>query len=730
MKKDNLIDLSSHWLFRRGRAGRRWVGGGDSSGVEQVDLPHCWNAVDTFQDNVAYYRGPGAYRKTFRLPTDVFGTDPDGAWILESEGFYGTGDVWLNCGKVAEVDGEYLGFRLDVGKFVMPGENQLAIRLTNRCRSFVLPGLKMPDFLLHGGLAGRVFLRREPSVHLDRSGLQIAISGVDSQCPTVCISSSIHNSSASARSVRVRWTILDPDGRESGRQESDSTGIPARGAHDLAGLRFQMLSPALWSPERPSLYVLRCEILDSAGTVDEFERRFGLRSAVFEPGRGFFLNGKRTELRGCNRHESMPGFGNALPPAVHREDVRLLKETGCNVVRLSHYPQHPAFLDACDETGLMVYAEIATWKSVRTGRWLRRALRQMERMILRDRHRPCIVLWGMGNESRSRKAYLALSSLARSLDPSRPVTYAENHFHRAIREKTADIPDVWGCNYELDALEKGCSASRLRTTLVSECSNMPTAARGNWTEELKQVQVIERDLAVLESKAFNSGCLIWCMNDYATLRKKRYLRYSGVFDAWRLPKMSRAFLQARWLGNPFVGMYGDWGMPGEKKSRGPVREIHVFTNCSRIALFRNGREIVSSAGKPHLVLQVEFEPGVLEARGQLDGREAAGRLRSFGAARGISLEQEPLAGESRGEVVAVGIAIHDSAGAVCEDWSGRVLVKVAGPATLRSFMPDGSVPVAGGKGRTFVAIAGREESVVVEAFCPPLEAGRLDLSCP
>ena len=630
-----LIDLNHGWLFQKKRAGRSWVRGGESSGAWNVDLPHCWNAQDTFQDEVEYYRGHGAYRKAFTMKPDAFATGSQGMWVLESEGFYGTGDVWLNGRKVAEIDGEYLGFSLDVSGLLAPGDNLLAIRLTNRCRSFVLPGIAMPDFILHGGLTGRMFLRLHPPVHIETSGLHVTSTGIPGPHPSVRMSATIRNSSSGARDVVARFIVLDPAGRQTGCAETAAFEVPLRGNSGSSEVVFSVPEPALWSPDEPSLYLARCEVLVGGTVVDRCEQRFGLRSAVFEPGRGFFLNGNRLELRGCNRHESIPGFGSALPVAIHREDVRLLKETGCNIVRLSHYPQHPAFLDACDELGLMVYAEIASWKSVRTGCWLRRALRQMERMVLRDRHRPCVILWGMGNESRSRKAYRELGNLIRSLDHSRAVTYAENHFHRAIREHTADIPDVWGCNYEFETLEGGCAESSLKTTLVSECSNMPTAMRGNMVEELKQVQVVERDLAFLDGKTFNSGCIIWCMNDYATLRKRRFLRYSGIFDAWRVPKMSRAFLQARWLDTPFVRIFGDWSARADGLDVHRAREIHVFTNCRQIVILRNGSAVQTQEDKSHMTFSVDFEPGTLEAKGRCSGHEVVDRLLSFGSAETI-----------------------------------------------------------------------------------------------
>jgi len=720
------LDLSLDWLFRRGRAGKNWVSGSDNRGAMTVDLPHCWNTTDTFQIGVEYYRGPGAYLKSFRI-SQQSDLPVDGRWILESEGFYGTGDLWLNGRKVADIDGEYLGFCLDVGRdLVTDGENILALRLTNSCGPDVLPGIGMPDFLLYGGLAGRVFLRHEPSLHMDRGCLQIIGCDVMGDQPRVAIRSAIRNSRAVSRIASVSWNIVCPDGREIGPGAVQSCEVPADGVAVSPGLDIGISSPELWSPQTPAQYVLKGSVCVDGTVVDCVEQRFGLRSAVFSPGRGFFLNGKRTVLLGCNRHESMPGFGSALPVSIHREDVRIMKETGCNMVRLSHYPQHPAFLDACDAQGLLVCAEIASWKSVRTGRWLKNALRQLEGMIRRDRNRPSIILWCMGNESRSRKAYVALGNLAHSMD-QRPTIYAENHMYRAIRAKTTGLPDVWGCNYELNVLAKAADASALKSVLVTECSNMPTACRGKLDEELKQIDILAGDLETLGKVGFNSGCLIWCLNDYATLRKKRYLRFSGIVDAWRVPKMSRSFLQAMWFDQPLIRVYADWGMRGDPIVSGHDRirrEVHVFTNCRQVALLVNGREVAAGSGRPHMVFSIEFEPGILESKGFGEGSCVEDRIQSFGRAAAIELvaERDVLPAIDR-ETTGISVAIRDLNRAMCLDWNGHIFVKVSGPGRLRTFMADGMVPVAGGVGRLFVSGNGQKGEAEVVAVCPPLACG-------
>ena len=110
----------------------------------------------------------------------------------------------------------------------------------------------------------------------------------------------------------------------------------------------------LWELERPKLYDVSVKLLEGERVVDEYQTRIGFREAKFTPD-GFFLNGKHLKLRGLNRHQTYPFVGQAMPARVQRRDAWILrKELKCNIVRTSHYPQSPHFLDACDELGLMV----------------------------------------------------------------------------------------------------------------------------------------------------------------------------------------------------------------------------------------------------------------------------------------------------------------------------------------------------------------------------------------
>ena len=162
-------DISDGWDFARGRVSRRGLAGRGRGG-ENVDLPHCWNRSDTFQYGRRSYSGRGVYRRIFDLPASPQGP---GFWRLCSEGFYGVGDIWVDGRMISRVDGQYLGFGVDLPISLSQGQHLLAIRLDNLWQRRVLPGKRDPDFLLYGGLAGRVWLEWVSAFHIDRNQVEV-----------------------------------------------------------------------------------------------------------------------------------------------------------------------------------------------------------------------------------------------------------------------------------------------------------------------------------------------------------------------------------------------------------------------------------------------------------------------------------------------------------------------------------------------------------------------------
>jgi len=447
---------------------------------------------------------------------------------------------------------------------------------------------------------------------------------------------------------------------------------------------------------------------------------FGFAEAEFRSGQGFFLNGTHTELHGANRHESIPGLGAAIPPELHRRDAEYLKGLGCNFVRLSHYPQHPAFLDACDELGLLVYPEIATWKSVRSNRgWLAAARRQMRVMILRDRHRPSVILWGMGNESRSKKAYHQLGDIVRELDPQRSTIYAENHLYRARRQKIIGMPDVWGTNYELEVLSEAADSSRSGTVIVAECCNHPRSIKGDETEELTQLNTLHRDWEGMADQPYVAGYAVWGLADYATEHDDRFRRLPGLLDAWRRPKMAAELFRARHSRKPFVALFITGRSPEQPPSRfrqnidlEPSGDhlIHVFSNCDRVDLTIDGAAPRRLEEALHFVLAAGTVPKAVEATGTSGSTTVSSDWRRHG--NGHRIDLSPRAEAGPGRTLEIDIDVVDADGITARDFNDHCRLEIAGPARLRAYTEDDKALVARGEGRTYVTCDDVEQGKV------------------
>ncbi len=722
------IELDDGWEFVRRPVRRLWLRG-EGDDFETVRLPHTWNAHDTFQVGRTSYSGLGAYRRRVALPP--YESPLPLEWQIRAGGFYGTGDVWLDGRRLAALDGQYLGAAVRLPTADRDEERLLAFRLDNRCRRNVLPGrwrhtmlerYRLPDHLLHGGLTGGVVLQGLPSCRFDLDTVEIVSERRPSGGERITIRWAVEGADAVRGPVVVEWTVTDPSGTTVGA--ATAPVVNGGGAPDAVSVELD--APRCWRPGNPALYWAEGRLTVAGAAADMVRVRFGVTRAEFRPREGFFLDGERVELRGCNRHQAIPGFGSALPDELQRRDAGILEELGCNFVRLSHYPQSPVFLDACDELGIMVYAEIAAWKSVSSAAgWRRAARRQMRGMVLRDRHHPCVVLWGMGNESRSRKAYLELRSVVRELDPARPVTYAENHLYRARRQRTLGIPDVWSINYEIPAAEAGAKSCRLENVVFSEYANCSQAFRGDDLGELTQVAILEREWEQLAGLPFVAGHAVWCFADYASEYRRRFRNCNGLHDAWRRPKMAAELFRARYATRPFVSLFVTGPGPMAEPTRfrkehradgaGPAPfELHVFTNCETLRLTRDGLLLGALEGALHYVVPLYGSFREIFATGSRSDTVVQSMLRQH--AEPALIEIAPVEA-TRGSTVPVDLAVRDRFGVTVSDWNGTVTVTAAGAARLHTLDGRGTVEMARGMGRTYLRVEPDAHEVLLTASC-------------
>lgn len=210
--------------------------------------------------------------------------------------------------------------------------------------------------------------------------------------------SGVANGSATPRDVHVDSALVDAEGSVIA-QASITTTLEPGHTSDLRLASFEVDEPELWSPESPYLYRVICTVRDGARVLDRLQHPLGLRWAEFDAKTGFRLNGKPYRLFGTNRHQDYPGQGNALTDEQHRSDLRKIKDNGFNFLRLAHYPQDPAVLEAADEIGLLVWEEIPIVNLIGVSSAFRKnSVRMVREMIRQHRYHPSVIFWGYMNE--------------------------------------------------------------------------------------------------------------------------------------------------------------------------------------------------------------------------------------------------------------------------------------------------------------------------------------------
>ncbi|MFN7956451.1 MAG: glycoside hydrolase family 2 TIM barrel-domain containing protein [bacterium] len=662
-----------------------------------VRLPHTWNDVDTFDGVVDYARDRGCYRYQLKNEARFAGR----VVRLRFLGAYAQARVWIDGRSLGRFDGDYTGFHVDV-----PGDSLAAkasttidVEVDNRASRRVLPGRPDPDYNLYGGLYREVYLDVLAPIHVEAEATFARPEPMNGSVWLVPVTVGIASERENDR-VDLDLELIGPDGRSEARVSRtievwEETITPT--TLDLGPLD----SPARWSPDSPALHEVRIALRRGGTMIDEHRFSIGLRTARFDPERGFLLNGAPLRLRGANRHQDFPGMGSALPAGFQELDARILKEMGANFVRTSHYPQHPAFLDACDRLGIVVFEEIATWKTVGWGAFQDAAARMMRAMIERDRNHPSIALWGMMNEGRSKPMFERLKAIASEADPTRGVGYAEHRFERALSQDTAAIPDAIGLNYRPEKYPEFKRLFPRGSFFVSEHTNQSHTTRGDGAAELAQVRAIDADLDRMDALAWLGGTALWSLHDYGTERPKkktRTIHNSGAVDAFRIPRASFRYLATRWSREPRAELL----LPPMNVARGPATGktvVPIATNCARVRLTADGRDLGERPGRPLIEWLLDAPPSTVELRAECAGGPVEARWEKPGTAARIrlasDLETLPRDGSNAARIT---IRIEDERGRLATEFSDDVIVTTTAAGRAVTIGDRGRVPVAAGLG--------------------------------
>jgi beta-galactosidase len=682
---------------------------------QPVHLPHTWNATDTFVNSRGYYRGVGWYRKWLFLPGNLSGK----RLLLNFKGFFQTADFFINAKLVhSSLDG-FTGELIEITKFIqLDQKNLIAVRVDNSHNPEILPGREIPDYILYGGIYREVELVATEFAFLVENSLEFStpILSREKAQALVKVKLGTRNCvqcggtlSATLKNHLGNIVCLVKKSVQFQHEALEQLELP------------EIKNPHLWDVADPYLYQLEITLSDkNNGMKDSQTLAVGFRFFEFTSDHGFFLNGRHLRLHGVNRHQDFGGLGNALPERLQRLDAELIKKMGGNFVRLSHYPQHPTFLAACDELGILVFAEIASWQHIGGYHFQQNALQMMEKMIQRDQNHPSIILWGLLNEGRNKTLFQQLNRLVKHLDPTRPTIYAENKPEEGDELGTTTIPDVLGLNYKIPHLDEIRQRWPDKKLFSSEHTNADMTNRGVLDDEIFYLEKLNYDLTEIYAREFLAGSTLWCMHDYATDYRPTWPHHkSGALDHLRLEKQVFWLLQSYWLTEPVLHIVGHFNFtPGARVT------LRVISNCDAVELWVNGKSVGKKQAQHLFEWELEFAPGRLEARGDWRGQDVSTALETTGSPH--HLEMTSAATEIRADgrdIALVDVRVLDAAGR-CVWCETECVLTLQGPGVLCGLGDFPCVKIRGGRGRIPVRALTTPGEIYLQVVAPGLiEAG-------
>ncbi|HEX2935495.1 MAG TPA: glycoside hydrolase family 2 TIM barrel-domain containing protein, partial [Bacteroidales bacterium] len=523
-----------------------------------VNLPHTANLEQlTVKDQ---WQGICFYSKSFKVDKQYRGK----AISIQFDAAMNVADVWVNGKKTASHMGGYLPFVIDLSDIVrFDTLNTILVRLDNRDNPVTGPKpLKILDFNMYGGLYRNVLLIVKEKIHLSNpiqanavagGGVLFATTSVSQQKASFEIKAHVTNETNKPSEIRIKHQLIDKSGKVAVVLESKTVSINAENSAEIV-LNGTIDNPLLWSPAAPNLYTLKTEIFANGKLSDSQTTRTGLRSIRITP-EGLWLNGEKTFLRGVNRHQEYPYIGYALSDAAQYRDAYKIKQAGFDFVRCSHYPMSPAFLNACDELGIMVLDAILGWQYFGDTAFEKLALRSCRELIRRDRNHPSILAWELSiNETRMPRSFTdSANIIAQEEFPYNGCysagwmrqsydIYIEARQHRhGLHPDLPLLVSEYG-DWEYYAQNAGFNQQEWKDLLEEERTSRQPRFAGEKRMLQQGLNIQEAHNDNLSTHAFADA--YWVMFDYNRGMATDH-EYSGIMDIFRLPKFSHYFFKSQ-----------------------------------------------------------------------------------------------------------------------------------------------------------------------------------------
>ena len=593
-----VYDFNPGWRYYKGDIKNAEKTGFNDSQWEVVSTPHTVELMPAEASGCRNYQGIAWYRKHFVVPAEAKGKDIS----IHFEAIMGKQNIYLNGKLVKEHLGGYLPITIQLSEQgIQAGDTCLIAVMTDNSDDKSFPPGKPEytlDFAYHGGIYRDVWMICKNPVAITDAieagetaggGVFVHFNNISEKTAQVFVNTEVKNSGKRTESLNIQTSLIDAAGIVIKKL---STSVLLKPGETKTIYQQTIVDrPHLWSPDVPYLYRINSLLKEGKKAIDGGTTRIGIRKAEFRGKDGFYLNGKPYgQMIGANRHQDFAYVGNALPNSQQWRDVKRLRDAGCTIIRTAHYPQDPAFMDACDELGMFIIVATPGWQYWNKDPKFEQLVYENTRnMIRRDRNHTSVLMWEpILNETRYPLEF-SVASLKITRDefpyPGAPVAVADLH-----SEGVADNYDVvygWPTD---EGKAKQCIFTREFGENVDDwyAHNNNNRASRSWGERPQIVQALS--LAQSYDAMFHTtgqfiGGAQWHPFDHQRgYHPDPY--WGGIFDSFRQPKY--AYYMFKSQVDPAIkhSIADDGPMVYVTNEMTPFSDadVVVFSNCDSVRL--------------------------------------------------------------------------------------------------------------------------------------------------
>jgi beta-galactosidase len=732
-KTRTVILLEDNWQFMNSDIPNAEKPATHTENWETVSVPHDWAIKGPFDEDIDKqvvkvtqdmdeeakvrtgrtgalpYIGVGWYRKTFTLPEFEKGKKA----LLLFDGAMSDAHVFVNGKKVGNRPYGYTYFYFDISDYLQDGENLLAVRLENKpSSSRWYPG---------AGIYRKVQIIVKDEVSFNQWGIFTTTPFVTGELAKVNIKSEV-----TGENVSVVTQIKDAGGKVVATNKSEEV------FGNMVEQNIAVPNPKIWDIETPYLYTAHSKLYQNNVLKDEQTIRFGIRSVVYERGKGLVLNGKVTKFKGVCLHHDLGPLGAAVNKAALKRQLTILKDMGCNAIRSSHNMPSIEQLELCDEMGFLFLAEsFDEWAKpkVENGynlyfdEW---AEKDVVNLVRATRNHPCIVMWSSGNEvpdqwgNEGVKLAKWLQDIFHREDPTRPVTVGMDQVENTLKNGFGAIMDIPGLNYRLPLYDEAYDRFPQGFVLGSETAST-VSSRGIYKFPVKEYKhklyddfqsssydleaclwsnLPDEDFVWQDDFDWVIGEFVWTGFDYLgepTPYNEAWpsrSSYFGICDLAGIPKDRYYLYRSRWnTKDETLHILPHWNWEGRE---GEITPVFVYTNYNSAELFVNGvsqgiQTKTKELSKQHryrlMWVDIKYEPGTLKVVAfNDDGNPVAEKeIHTAGKPHHLKLEADRNKVSADGlDLSYVTVSVVDKDGNLCPNANNQLSFEVSGAGIFKT----------------------------------------------